>query len=791
MRLPDGTPRRVTQSTSMEFSPNFSPDGKTLLFTTWDDKEGGKLQALSWQSGEPGKPWTIYESGTQLVNPAWSPDGKKIVVVAGSGANLRGEELGDEHRHDILLLDTGEADRPVLVTSTSNRGTHRRVTRPTFAADGKRIWFFDNEAKEADGERGERTPPKTILASIKLDGTDRKDHMQFRYAQEAIVSPDDKMVAFTELHNAYVTMLPEAGKTVDFDPTKPATAFRQLSEDGGEWVTWSQDGHFLQWSFGNIIHCLPVEQIALSTDDEIGTDEDAGVLALEVSIDDSGAFTYQGVTGDLNDIMPVLENAWKDAAHARIDVVVHKDTPLGAWTAMEDRAQESKVEVRLVPLDRGNDEVHDREESKVIPQEIEVTLDVPRAKPAGIVAFTGARIITMQGDEVIEKGTVLVRNNRIEEVAPAGGVIIPEGAKVFDISGKTMMPGLVDVHAHMSRNVLDVNPQRDWAYYANLAYGVTTTHDPAGNTHIVFSQSEMVEAGVMVGPRIFSTGFILYGALMPDMAVIDSYPDALSHIHRLKKLGAFSVKSYAQPRRDQRQWLIRAAASENMLVMPEGAGDFPANMTMIMDGHSGIEHALSVGQIYDDVVRLFAASRSGYTGTLLVAYGGQEGENWFYQHADVWKNEKVQSFYPPRVIDARSRRRLKSDEDDFNHKLVAAGLKQINDAGGLVTLGAHGQLQGLGAHWELWAIAQGGMEPLEALRTATINGAEYLGMDKHLGSIEAGKLADLIILDRNPLEKIQNSNSVRITVINGVVYDSNSMDQLWPERKARGPFHFD
>ncbi|MDH4071570.1 MAG: amidohydrolase family protein, partial [Gammaproteobacteria bacterium] len=199
---------------------------------------------------------------------------------------------------------------------------------------------------------------------------------------------------------------------------------------------------------------------------------------------------------------------------------------------------------------------------------------------------------------------------------------------------------------------------------------------------------------------------------------------------------------------------------------------------------------LSVGQLYDDVVRLFSTTRAGYTATLLVAYGGQEGEKYFYQHDDVWKNEKLQSFFPPRQIDALSRRRTMSADDDYNHMLVAEGLRKISDAGGLVTLGAHGQLQGLGAHWELRAIASGGMANHDALRAATLNGAEYLGMAEHLGSIEAGKLADLIVIDGNPLEDLRDSENVRMTIVNGVVYDADSMDRLWPEAASRGSFHF-
>jgi len=566
------------------------------------------------------------------------------------------------------------------------------------------------------------------------------------------------------------------------------SCLQQLSQDGGEWVNWSADGQSLSWGFANKVTQLPVDELKLVSKIEPRDAGDDGILVLNVSIDNNGQYANAGTSGDLGQLTAALERQFQNAAQVRIDVSVDDESPWKSWNELDTWATESKVTIKRLRDETEEDEADDEAESGK--QEYNIALEVPRSKPQGAVAFTGARIITMNGDEVIEDGTIVIQENRIAAVGRTGEVNIPADAQRFDVSGKTIMPGLIDVHAHLGYGVLDVNPQKEWRYFANLAYGVTTTHDPSASTHTVFSQAEMIETGEMVGPRVFSTGFILYGAIIPDMAVINSYADALSHVRRLKSLGAFSVKSYMQPRREQRQWVIRAAAAENMLVVPEGGGNFPANMGMLLDGHSGIEHSLSVGQIYGDVVRLFAETRAGYTPTLLVSYGGQEGEKWFYQHDDVWKNEKLQSFFPPRQIDARSRRRVMSDEDDYNHKLVAQGLKQITDAGGLVNLGAHGQLQGLGAHWELWAMTHGGMEPWDALRAATVNGAEYLGMDDHLGSLEPGKLADLIVLDLNPLEKIENSESVRMTVINGVVYDADSMDQLWPESRERGKFYF-
>lgn len=786
MALPDGRPERLTDLDELEFAPAFSPDGDKLLFTSWSDTDGGALHEVSWRRGRPGSVRTLYRAGTQLANPAWSADGSRIIVVAGSGANLRGQELGGEDWENILVVDADGRGEVRPVVSTANRGSQRRITRPSFSADGKRIWYFDDEG--GGGERGERKPPGTALISVNLDGTDKRIHMKFRYAQEAIVSPDETMVAFTELHNTYVAALPRVGAPVDFDPTSATVGFQQLSRDGGEWLTWSADGHYLSWNFGDTVHRLATGEIRLKGKTEPQGAGDAGILVQSVSIDNAGRYRHGALTGDLAQLGAALQSGWSNAAAVRIDVMVDAAAPFKAWSDLEAWASEAKVAIKRLEPPTANAEEQDGQAPTM--QTFDIELDVPRAKPAGTVAFAGARIITMHGDEVIEDGTVVVRDNRIIAVGPRDDVAIPAGAHRFDVSGKTLMPGLIDVHAHMGYGVLDINPQKEWRYYANLAYGVTTTHDPSASTHTVFSQAEMIEAGVMVGPRVFSTGFILYGATNPDMAVINSYADALSHVRRLKSLGAFSVKSYMQPKREQRQWIIRAAAAEGMQVVPEGGGDFPVNMGMLFDGHSGIEHSLSVGQIYADVVRLFATTRAGYTPTLLVAYGGQEGEKYFYQHDDVWKNEKLQSFFPPRQIDARARRRTMSADDDYNHMLVAAGMKKIAAAGGLVNLGAHGQLQGLGAHWELWAITSGGMAAHEALRVATMNGAEYLGMDQYLGSIEAGKLADMIVLERNPLEDIHNSESVRMTVVNGVVYDADSMDEIWPISKPRGRFHF-
>ncbi|HKB14878.1 MAG TPA: amidohydrolase family protein, partial [Planctomycetota bacterium] len=410
-------------------------------------------------------------------------------------------------------------------------------------------------------------------------------------------------------------------------------------------------------------------------------------------------------------------------------------------------------------------------------QALEILLELPRARPSALVAYTGARLVTMRGEEVVERGTILVEGDRVRSVGPAGAV--PPGAQVVDLAGKTVIPGLFDEHAHLHYSTLDLLPRRPWKYHANLAYGVTTTHDPSASTNEAFAGSEMVEAGLLTGPRIFSTGYVLYGADDPERAVVKSLEDARAHVRRMKALGAFTLKSYMQPKREQRQMLLQAAREEGVMVVPEGGGDLEMDMTLILDGHTTIEHALPVTPLRNDVVTLFARSATAYTPTLLVAYGGLSGDKWFHQHYEIWKDEKLLRFVPQGVVDPIGRiRDVMATDEDWHHLDVAASARRVQAAGGRVCLGGHGQMQGLGPHWEIWAFVQGGMRPIEALRVATLSPAQALGLDADLGSIEAGKLADFVVLDGNPLERIENTDSVSLVVKNGVAYR--------PEDLARG-----
>jgi len=680
-----GKVKRLTkQNDHDEYYPRYSNDGKSIVYTTWNDQDLGTVRVVSARGGK-GKVISVQPG--HYIEPSFSTDGKKVVFRKFTGGSL----LDPKYSVDPGIYVANLKNDTVEKVADSGYNAH-------FAGDNERIFFTESAGGKAYYE--------TQLSSVNLKGNDKRTHL---YGADKVseykLSHDKKWVAFVYQFKTYVTPFVENGKKITVGPNMTSLPVTQLSSRAGEYLTWSADNSTVSWFNG-----------------------------------------------------PTLFTRSLDEAFAFVD---------GAPETLPDPVAE----------------------------EIDLSFTTKADKPTGYTALMGGKIVTMRDadstQEVIEDGVVLIKDNRIAAVGKRGEVDIPDNTLQIDTQGKTIIPGLIDAHAHGSQGRNEIIPQQNWKQYSNVSFGVTTIHDPSNDTTEIMAAAELQRTGHIVAPRIYSTGTILYGAEgLGYKAIINNYEDAYFHVERLKEAGAISVKSYNQPRRDQRQQVLWAAKNQKMMVVPEGGGKLQQNLTMLVDGHTGLEHSLPIEKGYSDVTQLWKATKFGYTPTFVVSYGGMMGEEYWYDKTEVWKNPRLLRYTPSTVLDKRAIRRPTAPESQYNHQNVARYAKTLRDNGVSVHIGAHGQREGLAAHWELWIMQQGGFTPWEALRGGTIDGAKHLGMSKDIGSIETGKLADLVVIDGDVLSDIRKSEFVEYTVLNGRVYESATMNEVGSKKK-RKPFFFE
>ncbi len=710
-------------------APQLSPDGKQVAFSAF-----GKLYVASLPRGKARRltDTALIEAGVTENQPSWSADGRWIVYASWSRR---------DGGHIWKVPSTGDSAPEQL---TQLPGYYRK---PTLTPDGRSVIALYSATYDQlnllvpRGGSPERpgaqqlvrllsSGEREVLANLPPTAR-RADHGRLHFM------PDRRsLLAYTSKGLMQVP--------VDGGPPRKVLEVQAVdvlhSQTAVDELEVSPDGRWALVLQGSQLHLLAMPSVELPEPIDLASPPGWHRQITEIGADEFG-WSANG--------KEIFWSVGTSLFRAPLDRLLQP--PAATLSATDEDCADTRF------------------------ARVDLDVSIARDRPSTQMLLRGAKVATMRGDEIIARADVLIRGNRIAAVGPMGSVATPATAIIHDFAGKTITPGFADTHAHywrIGRQVLDYD---SWEHRIALAYGITTSIDPQSFTNDMFVYQDLMDAGVMRGPRAYTTGPGIFdanriGSVRQASCILRRYRD-----HYRTPI----VKSYMIGNRAQRQQMAQAARKLQMMLIAENWGVPRYALTQAMDGFATNEHASDAIDYYNDVAQLYARTGIGYSPTTLIGgAAGLPGINYFLARRDLLTNAKLNYFTPSLVVNERLRSVTWQPDDWFIGSRLAASASKIFRAGGNVGVGGHSEVQGLGYHWELQTMAMGGLTPHEVLQMATRGSATVIGRSAEVGTIEPGKYADLIVFERDPLLDIAATETISHVMKNGRLYRADTLREM-------------
>lgn len=698
--------------------PTLSPDQRLLAFSAMN-----RIWIMDVRSG---RVWRATLAATSTENhPAWSPRGDRLVFAGFDTASRRGH-----------LFEVQVGSKPLQAKAiTKSNGYY---SRPSYTPDGKALVAVRADVSD-DVVFGGFKSAQLVLQPLHPGEQSTIAHVTpgRGYIRPQLLQAEPGRVFYYEPGSGLVSVSLTGGEDSDRriylrvrglgmqkgDPQGATIADAIIDPSGQRLLLWS-----LHEQFGTIF-TAPLDRARHSNDPQR-----APVIEYD-SIGRDGLTQVSGVAGG-------VQPFWSGSvANFLLGSTV--------FQASGERAT----------------------------QRFEIDLDIPTRRGVPPLLLTNARIVTMKGDEVIERGDILIRDKRIEALGPSGSIAAPAAHRI-DLTGATIVPGLIDIHAHeTSQSLLAPPDSGEWLLANRLAYGVTTVFDPASEPTL-FKNADLVEAGDWAGARTLAIG----PELVP-FRQLGSLDDARELVRRNSRYyPAAAVKSYDIGGSLNRRWIVQAAREQHINVAVESEGSFNYTLSLAQEGHQHLAHGFAM-PVYQDFRKLMIAADAGVCfqfGTLR-GEGGPSSHFYFLQH-ELDRNDPKLNRFMPAAFQYGWWRHISIDPEDNVFRYYSQRLASYVEEGGRIAVADHGTFLGLGMHWELLALGNA-MSPRLALRAATSDAAYIIGVAADLGTLEPGKKADLIVLNANPLQNLRAISDQRHVMRDGELFDASTLEQLWPEKK--------